>query len=45
MLAPGEPVYDHQSSIANLRGMTEDTNKYEDGECLMMSLQERFDRH
>ena len=31
MLAPGEPVYDHQSSIANLRGMTEDTNEYEDG--------------
>ena len=31
MLAPGEPVYDHQSSIGNLRGMTEDTNKYEDG--------------
>ena len=31
MLAPGEPVYDHQSSVANLRGMTEDTNKYEDG--------------
>ena len=31
MLAPGEPVYDHQPSVANLRGMTEDTNKYEDG--------------
>ena len=31
MFAPGEPTYDHQSSIANLRGMTEDTNKYEDG--------------